>query len=86
VEHARRTLRVIQQNLWFAVGIKVAFLVAAALGEATLWMAVLADTGATLAVTMNGLRLLRMQAPPVSHHHHHHDGEGGHTYQAAQSH
>lgn len=86
VGHARRTLRVVQQNLWFAVGIKVAFLVAAALGEATLWMAVLADTGATLAVTMNGLRLLRVQAPPTAHQHHHHVGEGGHTHQAAHSH
>jgi len=71
VRHARRALRVVQQNLWFAVGIKVAFLIAAAMGEATLWMAVLADTGATMVVTLNGLRLLRVQEPPAGHHHHH---------------
>jgi Cd2+/Zn2+-exporting ATPase len=88
IVHARRTLRVVQQNLWFAVGIKVAFLVAAAFGNATLWMAVLADTGATLAVTMNGLRLLRVQAPPVAHHHHqhHHAGDGEHAHHHAHSH
>lgn len=88
IAHARRTLRVVQQNLWFAVGIKVAFLVAAAFGNATLWMAVLADTGATLAVTMNGLRLLRVQAPPAVHHHHqhHHAGDGEHAAHHAHSH
>jgi Cd2+/Zn2+-exporting ATPase len=77
IGHARRTLRVVKENLWFAVGIKVLFLVAAALGQATLWMAVVADTGATVAVTLNGLRLLRVQAPPeMPHrhpHHHHHE-------------
>jgi len=72
--HARRALGVVRQNLWFAVGLKVAFLVAAAMGHATLWMAVLADTGATVAVTMNGLRLLSVQAPPADQRHHHGHG------------
>ena len=38
---------------------KAAFLVSAILGAAPLWLAVLADTGATVVVTLNGLRLLR---------------------------
>jgi Cd2+/Zn2+-exporting ATPase len=38
---------------------KLAFLVSALFGVAPLWLAVLADTGATVAVTLNGLRLLR---------------------------
>jgi cation transport ATPase len=58
--HARRALGVIRQNVTLALLTKLAFLVSAALGAAPLWLAVLADTGATLAVTMNGLRLLRV--------------------------
>ena len=59
VDHARRTLRIIQQNIGFALATKVLFLAAAMGGVATLWMAVAADMGATFAVTLNGLRLLR---------------------------
>lgn len=57
--HARRALRVIRQNVALALLTKLAFLVSAAMGAAPLWLAVVADTGATLAVTLNGLRLLR---------------------------
>lgn len=74
VDHARRTLSLVRQNLWLALLMKVGFLAAAAAGHATLWMAVLADTGATLLVTMNGLRMLRdahmPAAPPHVHHRH----------------
>jgi Zn2+/Cd2+-exporting ATPase len=59
VAHARTTLRVVKQNVAFAIGAKVAFVALAAAGYATLWMAVAADTGATIVVTLNGLRLLR---------------------------
>jgi len=62
--HARRTLRVIRQNIALALVLKGAFLAAAAAGKATLWMAVAADTGATLIVTLNGLRLLRPTPHP----------------------
>jgi Zn2+/Cd2+-exporting ATPase len=57
--HARRALRVIRQNVAIALLTKVAFLIAAPFGVAALWMAVLADTGATVIVTLNALRLLR---------------------------
>jgi cation transport ATPase len=57
--HARRALGVIRQNVTLALLTKLAFLVSAAMGAAPLWLAVLADTGATVAVTINGLRLLR---------------------------
>jgi len=50
---------VIRQNVTLALLTKLAFLVSAAMGAAPLWLAVLADTGATVAVTLNGLRLLR---------------------------
>ena len=55
----RRTLGVIRFNIAFAVGIKVVFLVLAVLGMTSLWLAILSDTGATIRVVMNALRLLR---------------------------
>ena len=65
VSHSKRALRVIRQNVWLALATKFAFLVSALLGAAPLWLAVVADTGATVAVTLNGLRLLRAAAPPT---------------------
>ena len=59
VSHAKRALRVIRQNVILALATKLAFLISAVLGAAPLWLAVVADTGATVAVTLNGLRLLR---------------------------
>ncbi|MBI1318521.1 MAG: heavy metal translocating P-type ATPase [Candidatus Hydrogenedens sp.] len=58
VEHARRVRRVVQQNIAFALGIKALFLLLAALGSATLWMAIAADMGTSLLVVFNALRLL----------------------------
>jgi Cd2+/Zn2+-exporting ATPase len=55
---SRKAMAVIRQNIGLALGLKVAFLVLSVLGHATLWMAVLADDGAALAVIANGLRLL----------------------------
>ena len=60
VTHARHAVAVIRQNVGIALVTKLAFLLSALLGSAPLWMAVLADTGATVAVTLNGLRLLRV--------------------------
>lgn len=61
VSHARRAMRVIRQNVSLALATKFAFLVSAVFGVAPLWLAVVADTGATVAVTLNGLRLLRLR-------------------------
>jgi Zn2+/Cd2+-exporting ATPase len=55
----RRTVGVIRFNIAFALGIKAVFLILALLGHTSLWLAVLADTGATLLVIVNALRLLR---------------------------
>lgn len=60
----RRTVRMIQTNIGFALGVKAIFLALAVTGHATLWMAILADTGATLIVIANALRLLRMPKSP----------------------
>ncbi len=54
----RRTVRVIQFNIGFALALKAVFLVLALLGHTSLWLAILADTGATLLVIANALRLL----------------------------
>ncbi|MEP6783901.1 MAG: cation transporter [Acidobacteriota bacterium] len=59
VSHSKRAMRVIRQNVTLALATKLAFLISAVLGAAPLWLAVVADTGATVAVTLNGLRLLR---------------------------
>jgi Cd2+/Zn2+-exporting ATPase len=59
IRHSRRTLRVIQQNIAFALGLKLVFIVLAFAGVATLWMAIAADMGASLLVIANALRLLK---------------------------
>ena len=55
----RRTMRVIQTNIAFALLVKAVFLVLAFTGHTSLWLAILADTGATLVVIANALRLLK---------------------------
>ena len=56
---SRATVRNIRANIAFSIVLKAAFLLMAVLGVATLWMAVLADMGASLIVIANALRLLR---------------------------
>ena len=62
VELSRATLGNIWQNIALALGLKAVFLVTTLFGMTTLWMAILADTGATVLVTINALRLLRFRA------------------------
>lgn len=59
IDLSRVTLGNIWQNIALALGLKAIFLVTTVLGVTTLWMVILADTGATVLVTMNALRLLR---------------------------
>ena len=56
---ARRTLAIARQNVWFAIGVKVAVLILAALGIATMWLAVFADVGVTVIAVLNAMRALR---------------------------
>ncbi|MBS0623022.1 MAG: cadmium-translocating P-type ATPase [Verrucomicrobia bacterium] len=58
MRYSRRVLAVIKQNIWFALGIKLLFVMLALSQLATLWMAIAADTGATLLVVFNAMRLL----------------------------
>nr|PZN46335.1 MAG: cadmium-translocating P-type ATPase [Pseudomonadota bacterium] len=55
---ARATMANVRQNIAVALGLKVLFLVTTVVGATGLWMAILADTGATVLVTLNALRLL----------------------------
>lgn len=55
----RSTHAVLWQNITLALGIKAVFLVLAVFGNASMWMAVFADMGASLLVVLNGLRLLK---------------------------
>lgn len=59
VKIARRTLRIARENTWFAIGIKLLVLILAALGIATMWMAVFADVGVTVLAVLNSMRALR---------------------------
>jgi Cd2+/Zn2+-exporting ATPase len=59
VQLSRTTSAILKQNVALALGIKVVFLVLTIMGDATMWMAVFADMGASMIVVANGLRLLR---------------------------
>ena len=58
VRLSRAAMHTIRLNVALSIGIKVAFLVVVLLGWGTMWMAVLADMGTSLLVTLNGMRLL----------------------------
>ncbi|TKH15604.1 cadmium-translocating P-type ATPase [Peribacillus simplex] len=58
---SRKTLKIIKQNITFSLVIKILALLLIAPGWLTLWMAIFADMGATLLVTLNSLRLLRIK-------------------------
>jgi len=58
---ARKSRAVVKQNIVLSLVLKLAFLGLAIPGFATIWMAVLADVGATMLVTLNGMRLLRVK-------------------------
>lgn len=62
IELSRATLSNIRQNIVLALGLKGIFLVTSLLGITGLWVAVLADSGATAIVTVNALRLLKFKA------------------------
>jgi Zn2+/Cd2+-exporting ATPase len=65
IELSRRALSNIRQNIAITFGLKGVFLVTEVAGLAGLWPAILADTGATVLVTMNALRLLNLRRGPT---------------------
>ena len=61
IQLSRKTLAIIKQNIAFSIGVKLLALLLVIPGWLTLWIAIFADMGATLIVTLNGLRLLRVK-------------------------
>ena len=61
VRIARRTIRIARQNVAFAIGVKIAVLLLASIGVATMWMAVFADVGVTVLAVLNAMRALKVQ-------------------------
>ncbi|MGU4058679.1 heavy metal translocating P-type ATPase [Listeria monocytogenes] len=61
VRLSRQTLKVIKQNITFSLGIKLLALLLVIPGWLTLWIAIVSDMGATLLVTLNGLRLMKVK-------------------------
>ena len=55
---SQKTMSNIYQNIFMAIAFKVVFFVLSVLGYSKLWMAIFADTGATVLVTLNAMRLL----------------------------
>jgi len=60
VRIARKTMGIVRQNIWFALGVKVGVLVLAAAGIANMWMAVFADVGVAVLAILNAMRCLRL--------------------------
>lgn len=58
---ARRTISIAHQNVWFAIGVKVAILLLATVGLGTMWMAVFADVGVTVLAVLNAMRALKVK-------------------------
>ncbi len=58
VRIARRTIGIARQNVWLAIGVKLAVLLLATFGLATMWMAVFADVGVTVIAVLNAMRAL----------------------------
>ena len=58
VSISRRTIAIAHQNVWFAIGVKVAILALATVGLGTMWMAVFADVGVTVLAVLNAMRAL----------------------------
>ena len=63
IGHARRTLRVIQQNIGLSLVVKFGVAALSFAGYASLWAAIASDMGVSLVVIANGLRLLRAARP-----------------------
>ena len=59
IKISKKTVKIIKENLTFAIGVKVLVLVLSAIGIAGMWQAVFADVGVTLITILNTLRILR---------------------------
>ena len=58
---AKKTMRIIYENIWFSIGIKVLVLILAAFGIANMWLAIFADVGVCMLAILNAMRALRIK-------------------------
>lgn len=63
---ARKTVRIVNENIVFAIGIKVAVLILVAFGMASMWAAVFADVGVSVLAILNAIRVLRVSVTLLS--------------------
>ena len=61
IAHSKRVLKTLKANIIFSISVKIVVFTLALFGEASLWMAIAADTGASLLVVFNGLRMLHFK-------------------------
>ncbi len=59
---AQKTLRIVRENIWFALGVKFAVLILGAFGLASMWLATFADVGVAVIAILNSMRMLRRKA------------------------
>ncbi|MBQ3940177.1 MAG: cadmium-translocating P-type ATPase [Oscillospiraceae bacterium] len=78
---ARKTMRIVNENIWFAIGIKLLILALGAFGVVSLWLAMFGDVGVLMLAVLNALRAMRpamAEQPAREHSHtHHHDDDCG---------
>ena len=61
VRLARKTMRIVRENIWLALSVKAAVMLLGALGVATMWMAVFGDVGVAILAILNAMRMLRVK-------------------------
>ncbi len=60
IQISRKCIRIVYENIWFAIGVKIICLLLGALGIATMWMAIFADVGVMVIAVLNALRALKV--------------------------
>lgn len=63
IDISRKTLRIVKQNIIFALGVKLAVLILGALGMADMWEAVFADVGVSVIAILNAMRAMKSPQP-----------------------
>ena len=58
---SRKCLRIVKENIWFSIGVKLIVLILGAVGMANLWAAIFADVGVTVIAVLNAMRCMRVK-------------------------
>jgi len=62
IQISKKTMRIVRQNIVFAIAVKIGILILSALGLASMWAAVFADVGVSVLAIINALRILRIKS------------------------